>query len=52
MTDPNTTATVIEQGKALVRAIVAAAPSWVSEEISSASQHIGDDRAAIWFSEN
>jgi hypothetical protein len=28
-----------------LRAIVAAAPVWVSEEILSASEHIGDDRA-------
>ncbi len=47
MPDPATTETVIEQGKALVRAIVAAAPSWVGEEILSASQHIGDDKVAV-----
>ncbi len=47
MTDPNTTATVIEQGQALVRAIVAAAPSWVGEGILSALQRIGDDRAVV-----
>ncbi len=35
MTDPTTTETIIQQGKALVRAIVAAAPSWVGEEILS-----------------
>ena len=38
--------------KQRLRAIVAAAPSWVSEEILSASRHIGEDRAAVWFSEN
>lgn len=35
MTDPNVTEIIIEQGKALVHAIVAAAPSWVGEEILS-----------------
>ena len=77
MTDPNVTETVIDQGKALVRAIeptgpfkraiagllltgykrrlralVAVLPGWVTEEILSASQHIGKDRAAVWFGEN
>jgi len=68
MHDPNTTETVIEQGRALVRAIesigtiepsgpleralVKVLPDWVTEEILSASQHIGDDRAAVWFSDN
>jgi hypothetical protein len=31
---------------------VEAAPSWVSEEILSASERIGDDRAVLWLSEN
>ncbi len=69
MPDPTTTETVIQQDKALVRAIeaigtiepsdpleqalVAVLPEWVTEEILSASQHIGDDRAVVWFfSEN
>ncbi len=63
MPDPTTTETVIEQCKALVRAIepsgpleralVKVLPDWVTEEILSASQHIGDDRAVVWFfSEN
>jgi len=63
MTDPTTTETIIQQGKALVRAIepsgpleralVKVLPDWVTEEISSVSQPIGDDRAAVWFfSEN
>ena len=38
--------------KRRLRALVAVAPSWVTEEILSASQHIGDDRAAVWFGEN
>ncbi len=38
--------------KQRLRAIVAAAPAWVAEEILSASEHIGDDRAAGWMSEN
>ena len=35
-----------------LRAIVGGAPSWVSEEILSASEHIEDDGAAVWMSEN
>jgi hypothetical protein len=38
--------------KQRLRAIVAAAPSWVTEEILSASKHIESDRPAVWFSEN
>jgi len=30
-----------------LRAIVEAAPAWVSEEILSASERIGDDRAVL-----
>ncbi|MCP4537737.1 MAG: hypothetical protein GY832_11370 [Chloroflexi bacterium] len=83
MTDPTTTERIIQQGKALVRAIesigtiepsgpferalagllmaaykrrlraiIAAAPDWVGEQILSASQHVGDDRPAVWFSKN
>ena len=32
--------------------VVAAAPAWVSEEILSASEHIGEDRAVLWLSRN
>jgi hypothetical protein len=35
-----------------LRGIVEAAPAWVSEEILSASEHTGDDRAVLWMSEN
>jgi hypothetical protein len=35
-----------------LRGIVEVAPAWVVEEILSASQRIGDDRAALWMSEN
>lgn len=35
-----------------LRAIVAVLPDWVVEEMLSASQHIGDDRAVLWMSEN
>ena len=38
--------------KRRLRAIVENAPSWASEEILSASEHIGDDRAVVWMSEN
>jgi hypothetical protein len=33
-------------------AIVASAPTWVGEEILSASQEIDDQRPAVWLSEN
>lgn len=35
-----------------LRAIVAAVPAWVSEEIVSPWQSIADDRPAVWLSEN
>jgi hypothetical protein len=35
-----------------LRAIVSSAPSWVREEILSASQEIDDQRPAAWMSEN
>lgn len=35
-----------------LRAIVPAAPDWLAEEILSASQAIGKNRAAVWLSEN
>jgi hypothetical protein len=38
--------------KRRLRAIVKVAPAWVTEEILSASKHIGDDRAALWISKN
>jgi hypothetical protein len=38
--------------KRRLRAIVKVVPTWVSEEILSASEHIGDDRAVLWMSEN
>jgi hypothetical protein len=38
--------------KRCLRAIVAAAPSWVGKEILSASEHIGDKRAVLWMSKN
>ena len=38
--------------KRRLRAIVVAAPGWVAEEILSASEHIGDDRAAVWMRRN
>ncbi len=83
MTDVELTERIIEQGRALVRAIealstiepsgpiesalagllqaaykrrlraiVEAAPAWVIEEILSASERIGDQRAALWISKN
>ncbi|MEA3377396.1 MAG: hypothetical protein U9R72_14495 [Chloroflexota bacterium] len=35
-----------------LRAIVVGAPAWVSEEILSASQCIGDNRPVLWRSDN
>ena len=35
-----------------LRAIVGTAPTWMSEEILSASQRIPEDRPAVWLSEN
>lgn len=35
-----------------LRAIVVSAPTWVSEEILSASQEIDDQRPAVWLSDN
>ncbi len=83
MTEPTHTDRIIEQGRALVRAIealdtieptgpierflvwflqsaykhrlraiVKAAPSWVTEEILSASEHLRSDRPAVWWSDN
>ena len=38
--------------KRRLRTIVAVAPTWVSEEILSPSEHIGDNRAVLRMSEN
>jgi hypothetical protein len=38
--------------KRRLRVTVKVVPTWVSEEILSASEHIGEDRAALWLSEN
>ena len=38
--------------KGRLRAIVEAAPAWVTEEILSASQRIDQDRSVLWMSEN
>jgi len=38
--------------KRRLRGLVEAAPSWVSEEVLSASEQIGGQRAAVWMSEN
>jgi len=38
--------------KRRLRAIVETAAAWVSEEILSASEHIGDDPAVLWLSKN
>jgi len=34
------------------RAIVKVAPTWASQEILSASERIGDERAVLWLGEN
>ncbi len=51
MTDPDVIETIIEQGEALVRAVVAVLPDWVVDEILSASQHVRDDWAVEWMRE-
>jgi hypothetical protein len=38
--------------KRRLRAIVKVAPAWVSGQILSASERVGDKRAALWMSEN
>jgi hypothetical protein len=38
--------------KRRLRGIVEAAPAWVSEEILSASEPTGDDRAVLWMRKN
>ena len=38
--------------KERLRAIVAGVPEWAAEEILSASEHIPEDRPAVWFSKN
>ena len=38
--------------KRRLRRVVEAAPAWMVEEILSASEHIGDDRAVLWMSDN
>jgi hypothetical protein len=38
--------------KERLRALVTVLPGWVTEEILSASEHIGEDRAVVWFSDN
>jgi len=38
--------------KRRLRAIVKVAPARVSEEILSASEHIGDKRMALWMSDS
>lgn len=38
--------------KRRLRAIIAAAPAWVGEEILGVSEHLGDDRAALWINKN
>jgi hypothetical protein len=38
--------------KRRLRAIVKVVPTWVSEEILSASERIGDDSTVLWTSKN
>ena len=38
--------------KHCLRTIIEAGPAWVTEEMLSASEHIGDKRAGLWMSEN
>jgi hypothetical protein len=41
-----------ERALARLRAIVKVVPTWVSEEMLSASEHTGDDRTVLWMSDN
>lgn len=43
---------LLEAYRHRLREIAKAAPSWMGEEILSASQAVGDDRAAVWLSED
>lgn len=43
---------LLEAYRHRLREIIKAAPSWMGEEILSASEGIGEKRAAIWLSEN
>lgn len=43
---------LVETYRRRLREIVASAPTWVSEEILSASQGIDDDRPVLWRSDN
>jgi hypothetical protein len=38
--------------KRRLHGIVKLAPAWVSEEVLSASEHIGEDRAVLWMRDN
>jgi hypothetical protein len=38
--------------KERLRTIVVVVPEWAAEEILSASQHIPEDRPAVWMSDN
>ncbi|MFW6126337.1 MAG: hypothetical protein ACOC58_04450 [Chloroflexota bacterium] len=42
---------VLEANRHRLREIIKAAPSWMGEEILSASQVVGSSRAAVWLSE-
>jgi hypothetical protein len=35
-----------------LRGIIKAAPAWVAEQILSASESVGEDRPAVWMSQN
>jgi hypothetical protein len=43
---------LLEAYRRRLRIIIEAAPSWMGEEILSASEGIGEKRAAVWMSEN
>jgi hypothetical protein len=45
-------ALLVQAYRRRLRAIVASAPTWVSEQILSASQEIDDQRPAVWLSDN
>jgi hypothetical protein len=43
---------LLDSYKQRLQALTAALPAWAVEKILSASERVGDDRAALWMSRN
>jgi hypothetical protein len=43
---------LLDSYKQRLEALIAALPAWAVERILSASERVGDDRAALWMSRN